>query len=563
MPNTTRTRTAQRKRPAASSKKVVAKRKESVIADHVGKYILAIDLGTSSAKVALVSERGEVVGWEGETLQLFLLPGGGAEQDPEDWWTAVVKSAKRLLAKRLVPAEAVVAVCASTQGEGTVPVDLEGNCLTRCHIWLDARGAALVRNRVGSGLAVAGYELVKLQRYLRLTGGAPSLSGKDRFGHMLFIKREMPEVYAQTYKFLDVLDYIDLRLTGQFLTSTDSVVGTWMTDNRNPGSIHYDPQLVRWGEIDAEKLPNIRRSIDVLGPLKAEVADELGLGRDVKVVTGAFDVPAAAVGSGAARDYEAHLYLGTSSWVGVHTPFMKTDVFHSMASLPCANPDRFLLMAAQETAGGNLTFLRDNLLYHKDRLLGAVRPGDYFAALNEVAADVPAGSRGLIYTPWLYGERAPVDDPWVRAGIHNLSLDSTRSDIVRAMLEGVAYNTRWIFVLAEKFCGRRLDAINMVGGGASSDVWCQIQADVLNRTVRQVRDPVQSNAVGAAFIAWVGLGFIRFEDIPSLVRIQKEYQPNPDHRKLYDGMYAEFLQLYKATHAIYGRLNSAGSPRGA
>ncbi|MBI5828904.1 MAG: xylulose kinase, partial [Chloroflexi bacterium] len=283
---------------------------------------------------------------------------------------------------------------------------------------------------------------------------------------MLFIKRERPEIYRNTFKFLDVLDYVNFRLTGRYVTTCDSVVARWVTDNRDPERIVYHDGLIRASTIDRDKFPDICRSIDVLGPLQARVVDELGLKREVQVVAGAFDIPAAAIGSGALSNYAAHIYLGTSSWIAVHLPFKKTDLFSTMASLPCAMPDRFLLMAAQETAGGNLTWLRDNLLYHDDALLRAQKPGDFFAALNEVAAHTPAGSHGLIFTPWLYGERAPVDDGWIRAGIHNLSLENTRSDIVRAVMEGVAFNTRWILEPVEKFCGRAMGAINMIGGGA-------------------------------------------------------------------------------------------------
>jgi xylulokinase len=226
-----------------------------------------------------------------------------------------------------------------------------------------------------------------------------------------------------------------------------------------------------------------------------------------------------------------------------------------MASLPCAIPDKFLLMAAQEIAGGNLTFFRDNILFQRDAMLDQAAPADFFDALNRVAEEVPAGSRGVMYTPWLYGERAPVDDPWVRGSFHNLSLGSTRSDMVRAIREGVALNTRWVFEPAERFCGRRLDPVNLVGGGAQSNLWCQVYADVLNRTVRQVKDPVYANARGAAFMAAVGLGLIEFEDISNLIRYQATYAPDPPRRALYDTMYHEFLAIYKATHKIHERLN--------
>lgn len=519
------------------------------------KYILAIDLGTSGAKVGLFSTYGEPFGWETEPVPLYLLPNGGAEQDPAEWWRAISAACKRLLAKSTVPRDQVIAIGSSTHGYGIVPVDREGHCLMRAIIWMDARGAEYTRKLAGGVINFAGYDPAKILRWIRLTGGAPFLSGKDGFGHMLFIKHEFPEIYRSTYKFLDVLDYVNFCLTGKFVTSADSVVARWVTDNRNPERITYHDGLIETSTIARDKFPDIVRSIDVLGPVLPQVAEDWGLARDVQVVAGAFDVPAAAIGSGALNDYAAHIYLGTSSWIAVHVPFKKTDLLSAMASVPCAIPDRFLLIAAQETAGGTLTWLRDNILYHRDALQSTDSPQDYFSALNLVAGQVPAGSHGLVFTPWLYGERAPVDDGWIRGGIHNLSLASTRSDIVRAVMEGVGFNTRWILGPVEKFCGKKVNPVAMIGGGASSGVWCQIFADILNRSIRQVQDPILANARGAALIASVGMGCISFNEIPGHVRYRNEYEPNPETRALYDQRFAEFVDLYKQNRGIYERLN--------
>ncbi len=517
------------------------------------KFILGIDLGTSSAKVGLFSIYGETFGWESEPIPLHLLPNGGAEQDPRDWWNAIGLATKRLLARVPVPPERVVAICASTPGAGTVPVDAEGNCLMRAITWLDTRGAEHTRQVAGGPMV--GYDPLKLVKWIRLTGGVPFLSGKDSFGHQLYIQHELGDVYRRTHKFLDVVDYIDWCLTGKFVTTCDAVVSRWVTDNRDPAHITYDDELIRWSQVEREKYPEIVPSIQVLGSLLPRAADELGLRRETQVVAGAFDIPAAAVGSGAAENYAAHLYIGTSSWLATHLPFKKTDLFSAMASVPCALPDRFLLIATQEMAGGNLTWLRDNILYHNDSLAAQRAPDDFFAALNQVAEQVPPGSRGVIYTPWLFGERAPVDDGWIRAGFHNLSLHNSRADMTRAMMEGVALNTRWLLAPVEKFCGRPMNPIHMVGGGANSNLWCQIHADVLNRTIRQVKDPILANARGAALIASIGLGYIRIADVARHVEIQNEYRPNPANRALYDALFAEFVELYKQNRKIYERLN--------
>jgi xylulokinase len=214
-----------------------------------------------------------------------------------------------------------------------------------------------------------------------------------------------------------------------------------------------------------------------------------------------------------------------------------------------------LLTALQATAGGNLTFLRDNILYHNDELLREANAPDVFKIMDRIAESVPAGSNGVIYTPWIWGERAPVDDRTLRGGLYNLSLHNTRADIIRAVLEGVAFNTRWLVGPVERFMGRAAQQINLVGGGGTSDVWCQIFADVLNMEVRQVIDPIQANARGAAFIAAAGLGEIAFADVPDLVTFKRTYTPSPHNQRLYDNRYGSFLEIYKQMNGFYRKLN--------
>ncbi len=519
------------------------------------RYILSIDLGTSGSKTALTTQTGEIVDFEFEAVPLHLLPKGGAEQDPEDWWRAVINTSKKLIGKNLVPAEKIVGVCASTQWAGTVPLDADGNHLMNAVIWMDARGAQYMDDVVGGPLKIEGYGIGKLLKWIRLTGGAPGVSGKDPVGHIHLIKNEFNDVYRKTKMFLEPKDYINYRLTGKIAASYDSITTHWVTDNRDLSKVDYNKGLLKITGLDRDKLPDLKRTIDILGPLKKEVAAELGLQEDVQVVMGTPDLMAAALGSGAVGDGEGHIYIGTSSWVAAHVPFKKTDLFHGMASLPSAMPDRYLLVNEQEIAGGALTFLRDNILYHKDELLKEEAAPDLYKVFDRIVEKVSPGSNKVLFTPWLNGERTPVEDNTIRSGIHNLSLTSTREDIVRAVFEGVAFNQRWVLKYVEKFIGRKMPSLNIVGGGASSDVWCQIHADILDRDIKQVSDPIQANARGTAYIASVGLGMMSFEDIPAVTRIKKVYQPNPDNRKIYDELFEAYLDIYTNNKKMYARLN--------
>jgi len=521
------------------------------------KYILAIDLGTSGSKVALVSTGGKVIDYGFKETPVLLLPNGGAEQRPDDWWSAIKATTRDLLAKRSVPVEDIVAVSCTTQWSGTVAVDKDGNHLMNAIIWMDSRGAPYLKRIIGGRVKVQGYGIWKLLTWLRLTGGVPGQAGKDPIAHILFIKNEFPEIYNETYKFLEPKDYLNMRLTGRFAASYGSIALHWLTDNRDISNVVYDDRLIKMSTVDREKLPDLKRAVDILGPIKPEVARELGLGEHIQVVVGTPDVQSAAIGSGALRDYEGHLYIGTSSWLICHVPFKKTDLLHSIGSLPSAIPQRYIATNEQESAGVCLSFLGDNILYHKDELLREAKPPDIYKIFDRIVETVPAGSDKVIFTPWLYGERAPVDDRSVRGGFHNLSLHTTRGHLLRAMFEGVAYNSRWLLGCVEKFAGRRLDPIAMVGGGANSNVWCQIHADVLNRTIRHTKDPIQVNLRGAAFLASVALGYLTFDDVPERIQIAHTFEPNPENREVYDQLFREFVNIYKHNRRIYARLNQA------
>ena len=518
-------------------------------------HILAIDHGTSGMKAAVVSARGEVKGFEIEPTPIYFLPGGGAEQDPEDWWQALLTAARRVVGRGMVPAEAIAAMCVSSTFSSTVAVDRDGRHLMRSLTWMDGRGAPYVQRVVGGFPSALGYNLPRAWKWLRRTAGVPSLSGKDDAAHVLFMQHELPAIYDRTYCVLPSKDYLNPRLTGAIAASYDSMHLFWVTDARDPRTIHYDDELIGLLGIDRNKLPPLRASTDVLGTLMPSVAEAVGLPQGVKVIMGSPDHQCALLGSGAVRDFEGHLYVGTSSWIECIVPFKKTDALHSIASFPTAIPGKYQCVNEQDLAGGALSFLADNILFRRNALLGAAIPEARYSLVDDIAAGVPPGSHHVLFTPWLNGERTPVDDATVRGGFHNLSTTTTLEDMVRAVLEGVAYNTRWSLGYVERFVGRRLDPLSIIGGGAQSALWCQIFADVLQRTIRVVKEPMQANARGAAFIAAVGMGWIDFDDIPQLITYTATYEPNRENRAVYDKLVDVFVRLYRANRRVYRRLN--------
>jgi xylulokinase len=521
-----------------------------------------VDLGTSGCKTALVSLDGRVAAWAFKEVPLRILPGNGAEQVPADWWQAFLDSARQVLASVGPGTGQVAAVCCSCQGEGTIPVDRDGRELANAILWLDMRGRDAIRRRALGKPSIAGYGAAKLARWLRFTGGAPSLSGKDPAAHMLYLQEARPEVFERTHKFLNVLDYMNLRLTGRMVATYDSILTSWVTDNRDVDRLRYHPGLLRQLGIERSLFPDLVPCTEVIGTLRRDVAETLGLAATTPVVAGAVDNTAAAVGSGQVEDYAAHLYIGSSSWIGAHVPRKKTHLLSEIASVPCALPGRYLMMAMQSTAGASLAFLKDRVIYHKDALLKEAQAPDVYKILDRIADGVPVGSCGLLFTPWLFGERAPVSDPTLRGGLFNLSLEHSREHIVRAVLEGVALNTRWMLAPSERFLGRKIQELVIIGGGGCSSTWCQIFADVLGIRIRQPQEPMQANAIGAAWIAAAGLGLAGFQETAARVRIRTTFVPDPDRHRIYNELFDQFRELYRRLSPFYKRINGAAARGG-
>jgi xylulokinase len=511
-------------------------------------YVLAIDLGTSGPKVALVSNRGNIVGGSSESVELLLSEGGGAEQDPHKWWTAIVAATRSTLAQ--VPGATISALSVTTQWSGTVAIDAHGDPIGNAIIWMDSRGAKYLPEVTAPGrIKIQGYDPRRARKWVALTGGAPSGAGKDPIAHILYLRNERPDVYSAAAKFLEPKDYINLRLTGIARATYDSIALHWLTDNRDPDDVHYDDDLLAYAGLDRSQLPELCRATDVIGGLDGSSAAELGIPEGTRVIGGTPDMHSAGIGAGTIRDHAAHIYIGTSSWLSCHVPYKKTDLIHSVASLPSAIPGRWLVANEQETAGKAVDWFA-NVLF-PDRAID----DDLYAELTTIAAAVPPGSNGVIFTPWLYGERTPVEDANLRAGFFNQSLDTGQTEMIRAVLEGVAYNTRWLLETVERFTKRRLDHLAMVGGGARSELWAQIHADVLDRVIVRREDPIWVNVRGAGMLAHAALGTIAWSDIDSSVPTASVHEPNTANRSVYDAGYSTFRSIYKANRGIYRRLN--------
>ena len=516
------------------------------------RWYLALDLGTGGTKVAAVDIVGRVLSSAFRSVDTSYTPDGGATQDTEQWWTGLVGAVRDTIA-----AMSMTTPCSGIgitgQWGSTVPVGTDGRAVDACILWSDHRGGRWSRRIAGGPVMVAGYSPTKIAQWLRLAGGAPNPNGADPTGHAQFLANDRPNVYRSAVALLEPVDYIGARLTGCMAATPASMVASWLTDNRPGAAVEYNRTLIRLAKRDASKLPLLVPTGSRLGDLLGPVAEEFGgtamLPEGTPVVCGVPDLHTAAMGAGAIADYAGHISISTTAWVSAPVPFKKTDITRQMVSVPGIRTGSYLIANNHETGGAALRWLRDSVLTVDGGFAGG------YEALTAEAAAAPAGSGGVIFCPWLAGERSPVSDANLRAGFLNVSMSTTRAHLVRSVLEGVAYNARWLLEATEHFAKRELDGLRLLGGGATSDLWCQIHADVIGRPILRVVDPVNVNVRGAAWFAALHLGHLGIADIVDAAPTARTFVPVAAHTAVHARLYTEFVQLAAAQKSMYRRLN--------
>lgn len=520
--------------------------------------VLSVDLGTGGPKVALVSLRGEVLDHEHHRVEMRTLPDGGAVEDPHEWWHAVVSAAGRLAERGAAPPDRIVAVACTGQWGSTVPVDASGHPTGECLLWLDQRGRELAAARLGGRLAVEGFRPRVGLEFVRRSGGAPSTEGNDPLGHRLWLQHNRPDLWRETAHLLEPVDYVNLRFTGRVAATQATMTLSWLTDNRRLDTREYDPVLVRLAGADASKLPPLLPIRSVVGHVGADVAERIGVPEGIPVVTGLPDLHSAALGSGAVADHSGHVAISTSAWVGCHSPAKRTSLANQMATVPSALPGRYVLANNHDAGGVSLEWLRDRVVAPDDGL-GAGSPS--LRDLDRVADGVDPGAGGVVFAPWLKGCRSPVADTSVRASFVNVGIETGRAELVRAVLEGVAHQVRWLLEASEGVLRSPLGEPRLVGGGAQSDVWCQVHADVLGRPVHRVQDPLLANVRGAALFAGLVLGRVTQADLAERTRVERSFRPDPAAAEELSAAHEAFRGLYRSQRRMYHRLE--GRLRGA
>jgi xylulokinase len=509
-------------------------------------WILAIDLGTGGLKAGAVSLRGELLAHTTSPITTNYLPGGGAVQDPSEWWTRIIDGVRSVVASKAVQPVDLVGIGLTGQWGSTVPVDAEGQAAGECLLWSDTRGGPFSAKAMGGPVSLFGYSPGNMLRWIQLTGGAPSPNGADPLGHELYLRNCEPQVYAKTRFLLEPIDYLGLKFTGRVAATPASMILSWLTDNRPGAKPSYVPELVRRSGRDPGRLPELMPTGSVLGSVLPEVGEELGIPSlpSVPVVCGVPDLHTAFLGSGAVAPYEGHITISSTSWIACEVPFKRTDVIHQMATVPGMHAGSYLVANNHETAGLCLKWFKDSVM-----------ESDSYEEVVAGGARAPAGSGGVIFTPWLKGERTPVEDRTLRGAFLNVSLSTGRDHLSRAVLEGVAFNARWLQDAVEGFVRRPFAGLRILGGGAQSDLWCQIHADILGHRLERVAEPAYANLRGTGLFAAISLGRVSLDGVRDLVRVTDTFEPQPQARATYEPMYAEFKQFYSRLHASYARLN--------
>jgi xylulokinase len=487
-------------------------------------FLLAHDLGTTGNKANLFDETGALIASHTEHYEVSYPQPAWAEQDADAWWRAVAQSTQALLNKVPHARDAIAAVSFSGQMMGVVPVDARGNALRSCIIWADQRAT----HEADDFVARCGADAIYASTGHRASAAYTAAK-------MLWLKRHQPEIYAHTHKFLYAKDFCVLKLTGECVTDYSDASGSTLFDLE---SREWRLDFVDALGLDGGKLPRVVSSQSVVGCVTSSAAAQTGLRVGTPVVIGGGDGACATIGAGCVEPGEAYCVLGTSSWIAMTTyePIldaqMRTFTFHNLPA------NAYMPTGTMQAACAS----RDWLL----RVVGA-------EVADEAVANVPAGARGLIFLPYLMGERSPWWNPKARGTFVGLSMVHDKAEMMRAVLEGVAFNLK-VILEAFKEGGASIPTMRLIGGGAQSRVWQQILADVWNMPIHLPELLSEATSWGAAVAGGVGVGvYADWSVAKTQTRIGHEVEPNPAAAAFYAQQYVLFKESYLALEPVYNK----------
>lgn len=486
----------------------------------MGGSALGIDVGSTNVKVARVDGSGALQAATHRPL-LTRRDGDAVEQDAEALWAAVAEA----VAEVADPSVQAIGVC--SQYSSIVPVDAALDPVAPMAMYDDQRGT-------DHCWAIMAEHPDAFERFVEIHGIPPIGSGLS-LGHLLHFQQDRPEVHAATAHYLEAMDLVVARLTGRAVASQNTQFTAQLCDNRSVGATAYDEELLGLTGVDRDRLPELVRVDAVAGTVRPEVAAALGLPEGVEVRAGMNDSAAGALAGGVFGAGRGGLYMGTTAVILDTVADKRIDLDAELVSMPSAVPGRFLAWAENGMAGKAVEHgmaLLDGSFGHLDGALEASSPG--------------AG--GVLFLPWLVGSMAPSADRKARGGFLNVSLDTTRDDLVRAMIEGTAHNLAWLLPEVEHFTGQPLDELVYFGGTARSPGWAQTLADVLGRPVSTLSDPNVAVAVAVARHA-------QGADPEAAPTVAAVYEPRAHAHEHYALAQEQFQAAFEALRPIHHTLN--------
>jgi len=489
--------------------------------------LLGIDLGTSGVKVLAINEKGETLASTSVSYPLIQPRSGWSEQNAQDWWKGTVEAIQNILKDPAVPSNAVLALSLSGQMHGSVFLDSDNNVIRHPILWNDTRTFKECQNITD----IIGEEIL-----LGFVGN-PALEGFT-LPKLLWLRENEADNYKKLATLMLPKDYIVYRLTGRLCTEYSDAAGTLLLDVKNRS---WSKEVSDKLDIDISILPELLDSTEVAGTLTQQASEETGLPQNVKVMPGGADNAVSAVGNGIVEEGIMLASIGTSGVVLAHTDTMHHDPQGRIHSFNHAVPNSWYLMGVMLSAGMSMSWLKNELI------------GRDYDFINEQAAQVKPGSEGIIFLPYLFGERTPHRDPKARGAYFGISGIHTQKHLMRAVFEGVAFGLKDSLELI-KGMGVQPAQIRVTGGGAKSKLWRQILADVFKAEVRTMQAD-EGPAFGAALLAGVGGGVFRstVEAVNSTVALGESCEPNPDDSDRYEEIYPLFKSLYQSLKGDYQR----------
>jgi xylulokinase len=498
--------------------------------------VIGVDLGTTGCRAIVFDRSGHEVGKSYIEYEVNTPEPGWAEQEPEEWWTAAVRTMRDAVATAQLNRADVVAIGVTAQQPSPVFVDRNGQPLAPSLIWMDQRTAAQCK---------AIEETSGADQIYRVTGlRVDTIYAATK---ILWVRQHWPDVYKQAYKILLAKDFLLQRLTGEFVSDYATSASTLLLDIHK---LQWWEEILQALNIPADKLPSLRSSTDLAGKLRPEVAKETGLAAGTPVYTCAGDTTVQAVGTHVVAPGQSCAVIGTSCDVITCTETPVIDPHRRFGCYPHAVPGRYIIIAGANGGGVALRWFRDEFCQVEIESAGRLGLNAY-ALMDLEAGRTRPGAGGIVFLPYVMGERSPIFDPLAQGVFFGASLRHTRAHFIRAIMEGVACSIRHRVVISEEQ-GVEIPYIYIAGGGSTSGLWRQIVANVSRKPNADLLVS-EATCIGAAILAGVGAGlYASVEDAcAELIPIGGRCEPQPETQTVYDNLFDIYVRLYEQTKSLW------------